>query len=321
MSPSTPPTPKNSPSDTVINGPQRDDWRDRVATRLIRALGHLPLRFNRWLGSTIGRSMRLCRASAARTTQTNLSYVWDSLSADMANRAATPADLAKHSLKHMGKTATEMTLAWTRSSEWCLSQVCSVQGQDILDQALAEKKGVIILAPHLGNWEFLIHYIGHVCPSITALYQPAKFQRLDKLIHDARQRCTHLAPTNRQGVMRLLKALKKGEAIGILPDQIPLDGGGEYAPFFGKTALTMTLVRQLQRKTGAQVVSAFARRVSNGFVVEFLPADERLFSEDDQESIIGLNASVEACVRRAPEQYQWEYKRYRRMPDHVPNVY
>src|SRR5690625_2274592 len=131
-----------------------------------------------------------------------------------------------------------------------------------------------------------------------------------------------MAPTNRRGVAQLLKALKRGEIVGILPDQVPEPGSGaEVAPFFGQPALTMTLVHNLIQRTGCSVLSVYAERVPGGFKMVVLPADQDIFNEQAASSVAALNRSVEACVRRVPEQYQWEYKRLRRLPPEYPVHY
>lgn len=150
------------------------------------------------------------------------------------------------------------------------------------------------------------------------MYQPPRIEGLDRLLRRVRARNgVSLAPTNRKGVAQLLTALKRGEIVGILPDQVPADEGGEFASFFGEPALTMTLVSKLIQRTDAQVFCGFAKRLprGKGFVAVFEPADEKIYSSDIKESTEGLNRTVESAVQKAVSQYQWEYKRFRRRPD------
>jgi KDO2-lipid IV(A) lauroyltransferase len=131
-----------------------------------------------------------------------------------------------------------------------------------------------------------------------------------------------MAPTNRKGVMMLFKALQGGSIVGILPDQVPAEeAGGEVAPFMGQPALTMTLVHGLIQRTGCAVCSCYAERVEGGFKIVVIEADPDIYSADQVTSVAGLNASVAACVVRAPAQYQWEYKRFRRLPPPYPPQY
>lgn len=132
-----------------------------------------------------------------------------------------------------------------------------------------------------------------------------------------------MVPTNQRGVAKLLQTLRQGEMVGILPDQEPPREAGVFAPFFSVPALSMQLVSRLINRTGARAVCGFARRLplGKGFEIIFLPADEALYSEDVQTSVTGLNRSVESCIAQAPEQYQWEYKRFKTGPEGKTRLY
>jgi KDO2-lipid IV(A) lauroyltransferase len=181
---------------------------------------------------------------------------------------------------------------------------------------------VLVLAPHLGNWEVVSIFLAGYAP-LTALYQPPPLPALDKLVLGGRSKSNiTMAPTNRRGVMQLFKALQRGELVGILPDQVPDDGSGaEIAPFFGLPALTMTLVHSLVERTGCEVVCIYAERVKDGFRVVIRAPEPGIGDADLQRSVSALNASVENCARAIPEQYQWEYKRFRRLPEPYPQYY
>ena len=121
------------------------------------------------------------------------------------------------------------------------------------------------------------------------------------------------------------RALRAGDIAGILPDQVPDEAGGAYAPFYGIPALTMTLLVRLQQKTGATVVLAFARRCDSeagpGFEVVFREPDAAIYAEDMSEALAAMNRAIETLIALAPEQYQWEYKRFRRQPQGSPRIY
>jgi KDO2-lipid IV(A) lauroyltransferase len=188
----------------------------------------------------------------------------------------------------------------------------------LLRAELAQGKGLLVLAPHLGNWEVVAPYLASIAP-LTAMYQPSGAQALDNLILSGRSKNNiQMAPTNRKGVSMLLKALQGGTIVGILPDQVPeKNSGGEPALFYGRYAMTMTLIHSLIDRTQCRVVSTFAQRVPGGYKLVTLPADPMIYSADQAESLQGLNKSVEACVSLAPAQYQWEYNRYRWVPQEI----
>ena len=126
-----------------------------------------------------------------------------------------------------------------------------------------------------------------------------------------------MAPTNRGGVAQVLKALKNGQIVGILPDQVPSEKGGIYAPFFGVSAFTMTLISKLLIKSDARVFCGFAKRLPNsaGYKVIVEEANNQVYSNNISDSVAGLNKSIEHSVQKAPEQYQWVYIRFRKQPD------
>ncbi|WP_030070050.1 lysophospholipid acyltransferase family protein [Halomonas alkaliantarctica] len=222
--------------------------------------------------------------------------------------------LAVQSLRHSAATMLELGHAWMAVPEKVEASILSVHGRDKLDNARADGRGVIVLAPHFGNWEVLNFWLSSHFP-FTAMYEPPKIADLEPIIRHGRERMgASLVPTNARGVAALLKALKRSEAIGILPDQEPNWGSGVFAPFYGRDAYTATLLPKLVARTQARVVTGVALRVpGKGFEIHFLDADERVYSADDVVSATGVNASVEASIALDPAQYQWEYKRYRKV--------
>lgn len=243
-----------------------------------------------------------------RVTELNLARVFPDQSAQQ--RKA----FAIQSLQHSTATMLELGHAWMAPPEKVEASILAVHGRDKLDSARAEGRGVIVLAPHFGNWEVLNFWLSSHFP-FTAMYEPPKIADLEAITRHGRERMgAQLVPTNPRGVAALLKALKRSEAIGILPDQEPAWGSGVFAPFYGHEAYTATLLPKLVARTQARVVTGVARRIpGKGFEIHFLDADERVYSEDDTLSATGVNASVEASIALDPPQYQWEYKRYRKV--------
>ena len=290
--------------------------KDHLAPLIFKLLALLPLGALRGLGSAIGLSMWLLNGRAAKVTRENIALCFPELS------PVEQARLARQSLQETAKTAMEAGAIWRHSSAWLQSNIVALEGDDILRAKLAEGKGVLVLAPHHGNWEVVAPYLASVA-NLTAMYQPLDNPKMDELVLAGRSKLNiTMAPTNRKGVMMLFKALQGGTIVGILPDQVPApESGGEVAPFMGQPALTMTLVQGLIQRTGCAVCSCYAERVAGGFKVVVIEADAQIYSQDPLTSVTGLNASVAACVRRAPAQYQWEYKRFRRLPEPYPKRY
>ncbi|MDF3013607.1 MAG: lipid biosynthesis lauroyl acyltransferase [Cellvibrio sp.] len=290
--------------------------KDQLAPALFKLLALLPLGLLRALGAALGSLMWLFNGRAAKVTRENIALCFPELS------AAGQSHLARQSLQETAKTAMEAGAIWRNSWPWLQGKTVAMEGDEILRAKLAEGKGVLVLAPHHGNWEVVAPYLASVA-NLTAMYQPLDNPKMDELVLAGRSKLNiTMAPTNRKGVMMLFKALQGGTIVGILPDQVPgREAGGEIAPFFGQPALTMTLVHGLIQRTGCAVCSCYAERIAGGFKLVVLEADAQIYSEEQLASVTGLNASVAACVRRAPAQYQWEYKRFRRLPAPYPKRY
>ncbi len=224
--------------------------------------------------------------------------------------------LTLKSLQETAKTALELGRIWLDPLPEVLKLVVKVVDEDIMKAAVDGGKGVLLLAPHLGSWELYGLHISSYAHT-TYMYKPPKVQAFDSVMTRFRARAgATLVPTNRHGVMKLLKALERGEIVGILPDQEPDRSSGVFAPFFGVDALTMTLASRLAAKTDAAIVCGFARRLpdSSGFEIIFKAADKEIANQDINVAAAALNRTVEACVIEEPAQYQWEYKRFSKRP-------
>lgn len=303
-------------SDTRVTA---DDMttKDRFSAALISWLWRRLSRCRlRTLWRLAGLMLPLYRALAhreRRVTRDNLARAYSML--DHEQRAR----LARLSLRHSIATALELGFAWQGPKASIQASIKGIEGLSLLEEAQAQHKGVIILAPHFGNWEVLNFWLSSNIP-FTAMYEPPRIHRLDDIIRTGRERMgAHLVPTTARGVSALLKALKRGEAVGILPDQVPDDTGGVIAPFYGYPAYTATLLPKLVSRTGAQVIVSVARRLprGEGYILHFMRADERVYDNDEATAAHGVNASVEQVIALDPAQYQWEYKRYK----HTSHLY
>ncbi|MEN8176232.1 MAG: lysophospholipid acyltransferase family protein [Pseudomonadota bacterium] len=227
--------------------------------------------------------------------------------------------LRRRALMEGGKLMLEMPVAWFRSHrDW----IESIDYADFGQHArvlLKQGKGLIVVAPHLGNWEVGLHGLAEIA-RVTVLYRPPRQQSLEPVLIAGREAAgIHLVPIAQHGLKAMYAALRKGEMVVITPDQTPrpeFRGAGVYAPFFGLPALTMTLISQLARRTGAPVAYAFAERHDQGgrFTIRWKDADPAIADEDLEQAATALNAGVEACIRRRPEQYLWTYKRFKQSP-------
>jgi KDO2-lipid IV(A) lauroyltransferase len=222
-----------------------------------------------------------------------------------------------------GKGLLEAGPLWLWPRERVLGLVREVVGEPALEAAFATGRGVVLLAPHLGCWELAGLYCSARYP-LTSLYQPFRLEGLDRLMRAARARAgARLVPATGAGVRALRRALARGEAIGILPDQDPAVGSGVFAPFFGVPAHTMTLALRLIQHSAAPAVFVFAERLGSGvgFRLHFVAADPGLADPPIDVAAASLNQGVERCIRQAPAQYLWVYKRFKTRPPGEAKVY
>ncbi len=214
----------------------------------------------------------------------------------------------KLNILESGKSILESLALWQKKDAELLSWIKNCTNWHIVDEAIAKNKGIIFLTPHLGCFEITSIFYGQQHP-ITVLYRPPKMKWLTQFIHTGRSRKNvNLAPATMHGVRVLMQALKRGEAIGILPDQIPASGEGEWAPFFGKPAYTMTLASKLAEKTGATVIMAFGERLKNG---EGYEIHLTRLADGAIATPALLNQAIEQQIAQKPTQYLWSYPRYK----------
>jgi KDO2-lipid IV(A) lauroyltransferase len=210
-----------------------------------------------------------------------------------------------------GKGALEIPAVWLRPHERAAGLVVEAVGWQHVEIAASPGKGVILLTPHLGCWEVSGQYIASRM-RITVMYSPPNVRWLEPLMLAGRDRGDAMksVPADMRGVRAMLKALRRGEAIGILPDQVPGVGEGEWVDFFGRPAYTMTLVGRLAEQTGAPVLVCYSERLAGGRGYRFM-IEPMLEARPPESPVRALNRSLEQLIRRRPEQYLWSYNRYK----------
>ena len=267
---------------------------------IFKAFGILSLPSLHRLGAALGWLIYWCTPKSAVTIKKNIEI------SGLAKNAQQFKQILNTNIAESGKAVLETIGIWQKKEAALLPLVKQVYGWEIVKNALQRGKGIIFLTPHLGCFEIAPIFYGSKHP-ITVLYRPPKLKFLHQFIVQGRTRTgIKLAQANASGVRKLMQALKRNEAIGILPDQIPAAGEGEWADFFGRPAYTMTLASKLAEKTGATVIMAFAERLKNGEGYDI--------HITKLESIVTaqlLNTSVEQQIALMPCQYLWRYDRYK----------
>ncbi|MBZ8139714.1 lipid A biosynthesis acyltransferase [Rubrivivax gelatinosus] len=273
---------------------------------LVRWLSRRSLRFLHMLGGLLGWLAYALSPTYRRR-----------LAANAALAGLTPAQ-RREAVADAGRLVMEVPRLWLRPREQPIADPVRWEGAELLESLLGRGKGLVLLTPHMGSFEIAAQAYAErfgARQPITVLYRPAKKALLRELEETARARpALATAPATLAGVRQMLRALKKGETVGLLPDQVPPEGQGVWVPFFGKPAYTMTLAARLVQQTGAAVAIVWAERLErgSGYAVRVLALPEPLpEGGDDEAAALAVNRSMEAVIRMKPTQYLWGYHRYK----------
>ncbi len=227
---------------------------------------------------------------------------------------------ARPAIAEAGRLLLEMPYLWLRPAARPIVPEPTLIGAELVEAAYARGRGIVFLTPHMGCFEITAQAIAQRFAAthgpITVLYRPARKAALRDLMDNTRARPgLATAPATLAGVRLLIRALRRDEAVGLLPDQVPPDGMGVWAPFFGKPAYTMTLAARLVQQTGAVPLLVWGERLpaGRGFNVHFLPFDEALPADPQAqvEAASVVNRAMERLILQRPGQYLWGYHRYK----------
>ena len=237
-------------------------------------------------------------------------------------QAGVSAAAARPAIAQAGRLVMESPFLWMRPAGEPIRPPVAWSGDELVAQAYAQGRGIVYLTPHLGSFEITAQALAERFATefgpLTVLYRPARKPLLRELMDGARERPgIATAPASLAGVRLMIRALRRGEAVGLLPDQVPPDGMGVWAPFFGKPAYTMTLAARLIQQTGAVPLLIWGDRLPRGagFAVRISALNAQLPEGSDEsaqaESARLINQAMERLVLERPGQYLWGYNRYK----------
>jgi KDO2-lipid IV(A) lauroyltransferase len=271
---------------------------------LLRIAARAPLALHHGFGAAVGWLGYLLSPIYAQRLRHNLA------ASGVCDDPAEFPRLVRRNIAETGKGLAELVVVWFRTVDEVRSLVTQVTGLDVVEEAERRGRGIIYVTPHLGCFDVAALYLASRAP-MTVLYRPPRKTWLQGVMEAGRRRGgVTLAPTTLPGVKLLLKALKRGETVGMLPDQAPSAGEGAWVDFFGRPAYTMTLVGRLAETTGAPVILTYAERLpgGRGYHLDFHRLD---LTQPGEQGIRQLNAGIENLIRRCPAQYLWAYNRYK----------
>ena len=287
-----------------------DKFKGALVVGFLRLFALLPWRAVQGLGNAIGWLMWKLPNRSREVARINLDRCFPELANTERER------LLRESLQQIGKTFTESACAWIWPADKTLHLVKQVEGLEVLEQALASGKGVVGITSHLGNWEVLNHFYCAQCKPII-FYRPPKLKAVDDLLQRQRvQLGNKVAPSTREGIISVIKEVRKGGAVGIPADPEPSEGAGVFVPFLGTQALTSKFVPGML--TGGKAVGVFLHALrledGSGYKVILEAAPPAMYDEDVEVAVAAMSGVIERYVRTWPSQYMWTMKRFKKRP-------
>ncbi len=287
-----------------------DTFKGALVVGFLRLFALLPWRAVQGLGRAIGWLMWKLPNRSREVARINLAKCFPELS------AVEQEALLGQSLRQTGMAFTESACAWIWPADKTLRLVRQVEGLEVLEQALASGKGVVGITSHLGNWEVLNHFYCAQCKPII-FYRPPKLKAVDELLQKQRvQLGNKVAASTREGILSVIKEVRRGGAVGIPADPEPSEGSGVFVPFLGTQALTSKFVPGML--SGGKAIGVFLHALrledGSGYKVIIEAAPPAMYDEDVEVAVAAMSEVIGRYVRTWPSQYMWTMKRFKKRP-------
>jgi KDO2-lipid IV(A) lauroyltransferase len=285
-------------------------FKGAIIVGFLRLFSSLPFGVAQRMGAAFGWLMWKLPNRSREVVRTNLAHCMPELSEQELET------LVGKTLLDIGRSFAESACAWMWAPQKTVALIKEVEGIEVLQAALASGKGVVGITSHLGNWEVLNHWYCSQCSPVI-FYRPPKQKAVDDLLKKQRvQLGNKVAPSTREGIISVMREVRKGGAVGIPADPEPALKSGAFVPFFAVQALTSKFVPNLLKGNEAQAVYLHCLRLpdNSGFKVIVEAAPESLYSDDVDIAVASMSATIESYVRRWPSQYMWSMKRFKKRP-------
>ncbi|KAB1855700.1 lysophospholipid acyltransferase family protein [Acinetobacter tandoii] len=283
---------------------------------LLKFIAILPLSFLQRIALGVAYLLFHTNSSIKRITAINLRLAYPELNEQTLQKRL------RLSIQSQCMTYIEFVKCWGMSPQYNFNLLKNIHGAALLEKALANQKGVIVVVPHFGCWELLNAWL-NIYTQPMIMYKPDKIKGVNRYILNARQKFNAtLVPTDETGIRQIFKHLKQGGLTVVLPDHLPKASGGIYSHFFQQNTLSATLVSKMAAKTQCNVIglSCIRNPELSSFDVYCTELPQTILSKDLQQSVDSLNLAIQEMIQLAPEQYIWSYKRFRNCYGNI-NVY
>jgi len=275
---------------------------------ILKFFSVLPLWLNHFIGGIVGRFLYFFNTESKKVVKKNIEACFPNYP------KSRQKELIKQALIENGKSLTESSYIWFKSFQENSKKVTQITGLE----KIKTDSSIILLVPHFGCWEIVGRVLSLTKP-VTFLYKPLRKEKEEELVLSKRQQGDlSMATADKKGVIKLQRAISKGELVGILPDQDPGEEGSVIAPFFNQDVRTMTLLVKLARKNNSKVLLTWAKRLKGGKGYELNLQEVDILSHegDIEKDVTLMNKAIEDLVITCPEQYLWNYKRFKSIIDY-----
>mgnify|MGYP001609062129 FL=1 len=280
-----------------------------IINRLLNFFSRQPIPIARFIARSLAGLVNLLHITkTSETIRLNIEICLPNL--DKQQRES----ITRHAISNEIQSYMEFFTIWGSSNQKNIARIHNIQGEDYLHKAIAQGKGLILIAPHFGTWEIMNAWLAQYT-QMTIMYKPIKNEDADQFVRAARSReNAHLVPTDESGVRQIFKALKQGGTTVILPDHTP-HHGGELIEYFGVPLFSSNLSAKLIQKTKAQALFLHAKRNDeHGFDIIIEPIDRNIYQVNANEGTQIIYTALETLIHQYPEHYHWSYKRFKANP-------
>lgn len=282
---------------------------------LLKTFSRQPIKFGRFLARMLAGLINTLKITkTSKSIELNLQIALPHLTPQQR------IEITQQAIRNEITSYFEFLSIWGSSNSKNIERIHHVEGEHYYHEALAAKKGLVMIIPHFGTWEIMNAWCSQFT-SMTILYKPVKNEDADRFVRDARSReQANLVPTDESGVRQIFKALKQGQTTAILPDHTP-NVGGDMINYFGVPLASSNLSAKLIQKTKAKALFLYAiRNEDDGFTMHIEPMDEKIYQGSADDGTYVIHQAIEQLIQRYPEHYHWSYKRFKANPA-LDNIY
>ena len=273
---------------------------------ILKSLEAIPYKGLFYIGKVLGLLLYILPNKHKRVSKANLELVFPQKTSLQIN------SILRDSLFHSIMNILEAGLVWGKQDYKKKPGFINVKNFSEIETALSSDRGILLFTPHIGNIEIIINFLGQHTDCTIPYTQP-KHKGLDKIFTNSRNKSgVKMVDINVSGIKEMLAALKNKKLAAVASDQVPKKGAGIISKFFNNEIYSMTLLPKLQQRTGcvAHLMYCERKEKGKGFVIHF---DSKIeLSSNIQEGVDKMNNEFEKCIRKLPEQYSWEYKKFKR---------